>query len=482
MTASSTTERQPELSLGGKLGYATGVYGVFVAWMMVAIFLLYFYTDVLGLSPAKAGLVFFVASMWDALSDPLMGWLTEKTRTRWGRYRPYLLFAAIPFAGSFAALFVKPDLSGEALFWWCLILHIVFRTAYTAIYVPYTALIARLSSDADERASIAGFKGSFISLGALTVSLFGLPAVTLLGGEDEAAGFLRFALICAGLAVIALWTCFMLTRERAAPDEATARDSAVRASAWATAKAILGNRPFIMVFIAVILFTGCYTMLNKTIVYVFKYDLGSRDAATYALSAIGVAGVLSPLLWVRVTHRTSKRVVAMSGCLLAAASLLLIYFLNLANIAALTALFLIVGVGIHGFLMTFYAMVADTADWGEYRHGWRVEAPLFGIMSFANKTSLAIGTWALGGLLEVVGFQANVEQSPETLAGLRQIMSLVPMLGFLAAAGVIAFFPVNAAKQREIMSVIAARKRSPQKSGSDAGADGAAPANTVAAE
>lgn len=459
MTASDRTAHQPELSLGGKVGYATGVYGVFLAWMMVAIFLLYFYTDVLGLSPAKAGLVFFVASMWDAVSDPLMGWFTEKTRSRWGRYRPYLLFAAIPFAGSFAALFIKPDLSGEQLFWWCLVLHIVFRTAYTAIYIPYTALIARLSSDADERASIAGFKGSFISLGALTVSLFGLPAVTLLGGEDEAAGFLRFALICAGMAVVALWTCFLLTREKAAPEESSGRDSASKASPWATVKAIIANRPFIMVFAAVILFTGCYTMLNKTIVYVFKYDIGSRDAATYALSAIGVAGVISPLLWVRVTHRTSKRTVAMSGCLIAAAALLLIYWLNLSDIVALTALFLVVGVGIHGFLMTFYAMVADTADWGEYQRGWRVEAPLFGIMSFANKSSLAVGTWTLGGLLELVGFEANVDQSAETLAGLRQIMSLVPMLGFLAAAGVIAFFPINAVKQREIMAAITDRKR-----------------------
>ena len=93
-----------QLSYGRRIGYATGIYGVFLAWMMVGLYLMYFYTDVMGLTPGQAGLVFFIASMWDAVTDPVMGWLIEKTRTRWGKYRPYLLLAAIPFAASFAAL------------------------------------------------------------------------------------------------------------------------------------------------------------------------------------------------------------------------------------------------------------------------------------------------------------------------------------------------------------------------------------------
>ncbi len=445
-------ERQ--LSLGGRLGYATGIYGVFLAWMMVALYLLYFYTDVLGLSLAKAGLVFFIASMWDAVTDPLMGWLIEGTRSRWGKYRPYLLLASIPFAASFAALYYVPDLEGDSLFIWALVLHIVFRTCYTAVYIPYTGLIARLSTDADERASIAGVKSVFISLAAITVSFLGLPAITYLGGADEARGFLRFALVCASLGIVALWLCFLFTRER----DASSATSPRVVSPAEMLKALVDNRAFVLIFIGVILFTGCYTILNKTIIYVFKYDLGDRDAARWALSAIALSGILSPALWVPLTHWTSKKVVWVVGCLLASAGLVTIYVAEIRQTVPLVACLFISGFGINAFLMTFYAMVADAADYGEWRTGQRVEAPLFGLVSLANKTSLAVGAWALSGLLEGVGFVPNAQQSPETLKGLRQIMTLVPIIGFLGSAVVIAFFPFNTGQHANMIREIRQRR------------------------
>ena len=450
-----TSSRERQLSIPGRIGYATGIYGVFLAWMTVAFYLLYFYTDVMGLSPTQAGLVFFIASMWDGVTDPVMGWLIERTRTRWGKYRPYLLLAAIPFTASFAAIFYVPDLKGQGLFVWALILHIVFRTLYTAVYIPYTGLIARLSTDADERASIAGVKGVFISLASLTISFLGLPAITYLGGEDEAVGFLRFALVCASIGTVALWVCFAVTREKAASDSARRP----RVTAGEMIGALVNNKAFLLTFLGVLLFTGCYTILNKAIVYVFKYDVGDRDAARWALSAIAVAGILSPALWVPVTHWTSKKFVWITGSLIASAALLAIYFGNVRSVPAMVVLLFVAGFGIHAFLMTFFAMVADTADYGEWKSGHRVEAPLFGLVSLANKTSLAVGTWVLAILLERVGFVANIDQTPETLTGMRQIMTVVPIFGFLASAAVIAFFPFNTAEHRDMLADIRSRNR-----------------------
>jgi len=446
-----TSRRQ--LSIGGKIGYATGIYGVFLAWMMVAFYLLYFYTDVMGLSPAQAGLVFFIASMWDAVTDPVMGWLIERTRTRWGKYRPYLLLAAVPFAASFVAVFYVPDLTGNNLFVWALVLHIVFRTFYTAIYIPYTGLIARLSTDANERSSIAGVKGMFISLASLTVSFYGLPAITYFGGEDEALGFLRTALVGASLGVIALWVCFLATRERTIDAEIHKQ----RVSLKDMLVALTSNRAFVLIFIGVLLFTGCYTILNKSIVYIFKYDIGDRDAARWALSAMGVAGILSPAIWVPVTHRTSKKFVWVTGCLLASAGLLTIYLADIRETVPLVIALFVSGFGIHAFLMTFFAMVADAADYGEWKTGRRIEAPLFGLVSLANKTSLAVGTWLLTLMLGGIGFVANVDQSPETLAGMRQIMTLVPVLGFVASAIVILFFPFTTREHRQIVKELEER-------------------------
>lgn len=454
-----------QLPYTGRVSYAVGIYGIFLAWMTVAIFLLYFYTDVLGLSPAQAGLIFFVASMWDAVSDPVMGWIVERTKSRWGRYRPYLFLGAVPFAAIFAALFFSPDLSGTGLFIWALVLHVVFRTCYTVVYLPYTALIARLSTDADERASIAGVKSIFVSLASLTISFLALPAVTYLGGADEAAGFLRFALIAACVAVASLWFCFFFTKEsRIEPTENTGRPAIASATILEIGvpdmvRAVTRNRAFLLVFLGVIVFTGCYTILNKTIIYVFKYELDDRDAARWVLSAIALAGVLSPLVWVKVTHWTSKRTVWISGCLLAASAMIIMYLSAPRSMMPLITLFFVAGFGINGFLMTFFAMVADTADYGEWLTGDRVEAPLFGLVSLANKTSLAIGTFALGMMLEGIGFQANVEQSADTLQGLRRILTLVPAAGFLASAAVIAFFPFDTAQHRSMIKELVARRK-----------------------
>lgn len=446
-------ERQ--LSIGGKVGYATGVYGVFLAWMMVALYLLYFYTDVMGLSPMQAGLIFFLASMWDAVTDPVMGWLIEKTRTRWGKYRPYLLLAAVPFAASFAAVFYVPDLSGNNLFVWALILHIVFRSFYTAIYIPYTGLIARLSTDADERASIAGVKSVFISFAALMVSFLGLPAVTYFGGEDEALGFLRVSLICACVATVVLWICFLFTREKVIRE--SERQPAMGLGEML--RTLVSNKAFVLIFVSVLLFTGCYTILNKSIVYIFKYDIGDLNAARWALSAIGLAGMLSPAIWIPVTHWTSKKTTWIIGCMISTAGLLTIYVAEIQTVVPLVIALFLTGCGIHAVLMTFYAMVADAADYGEWKTRKRIEAPLFGLVSFANKTSLAFGAWIFAFMLEDIGFIANAEQSPETISGMRWIMTIAPLGGFLASAVIIAFFPFDTKQHKTIIRELQERKR-----------------------
>lgn len=444
---------QRQLSIGGKFGYATGIYGVFIVWMMVAFYLLYFYTDVMGLTPGQAGLVFFVASMWDAITDPVMGWIIDKTRTRWGKYRPYLLLATVPFAACFVAIFYVPDLSGSNLFLWALVVHIVFRTFYTAVYIPYTGLIARLTDDADERSSIVGVKSVFISMASVTVSFLGLPAVTYFGGEDQAVGFLRTALLGATLCITALWVCFLVVREKTTTDA----DEKPPPTFAEMLSALTSNRAFLLIFIGVLLFTGCYTILNKSIVYFFKYNLGDLDAARWALTAIAVAGILSPAFWVPIAHRTSKKFVWMSGCILAASGLLFLHFAEFREVTPIVVTLFVTGCGIHGFLMMFFAMVADAVDYGEWKNGQRIEAPMFGMISFANKTSLALGTWVLTFMLGGIGYVPNVEQSPETLSGLRQIMTLVPVVGFLGSAVVILFFPFNSKQHRKMIQEIRER-------------------------
>lgn len=442
------------LSPHGRIGYGIGISGLWMVFMTTAFYLLYFYTDVVGLSPRDAGLIIFIATMWDGVTDPLMGWLASRTRSRWGQYRPFLILGAAPLSVAFAFMFARPEWAVSHVFVYALITQLLFRTAFTVVYIPYTALIARLSTDADERASIASVKAFFVSLGTLTVSFFGLQLIEDLGQGDDAKGFFLTALLFAGLSAVTLMFCGVVTRETAVAGQERQRDTS---SPLEAVKATLKNPAFLLVFLGVVIFTGCYTTLNKTTVYFFQYDLGNRGDARWALSAISLAGLVSPFLWAKVTHKTSKRATWIMGCVLAASALLCLYVFMPRSLVVITALYFVTGCGIQAFLMTFYAMTADAIDYGEYLTGVRVEAMGFGFLSFANKTSLAIGGGLLGWMLTEVGYVAGGTQTEQTLVGIRNILVFIPAGGFLLSALVIAFFPVSTQTHQEVIKALSTR-------------------------
>jgi len=448
------TDMQQSLSAKGRVGYGVGISGLWMVFMTAAFYLLYFYTDVVGLSPSQAGLIIFIATMWDGVTDPLMGWLASRTRSRWGQYRPFLILGAVPLSIAFVFMFALPDWALGQLFLYALFTHLVFRTAFTVVYIPYTALIARLSSDADERASIASVKAFFVSFGTLTVSFFGLPLVRDFGGGDDLKGFFFTALLFSCLSAFTLLVCGLVTRETQISGHAAQSDTSSPIEAL---QATLKNRAFLIVFLGVIIFTGCYATLNKTTVYFFQYDLGSRENARWALSAISLAGLISPFFWLKITHKTSKRAAWIWGCCIAAAALIYLYVARPQSLVEITVIYFITGCGIQAFLMTFYAMTADAIDYGEYLTGVRVEAMGFGFLSFANKASLAIGGGLLGWLLGEIGYTAGAVQSQETLDGIRKTLVFIPAGGFLLSAAVIAFFPVSTERHKEAIAGLNAR-------------------------
>ena len=437
-----------ELSFSGKVGYGIGMSGLWLIFMTTAYYLFYYYTDVVGISPKQVGNIFLISIFWDAVTDPIMGWMASRTKTKWGKYRPYILFGAVPLVLSFILMFYQPDWAVGRLFTYALITALLFRTVFTIVYIPYTAMIARLSKDANERSSIAGFKTAFLAIGALTASYSGFPLVAKLGQGDDIKGFFLLAVLFGVIGAIAMLASAIVTREPVEDQDALSRRDTTDLKL--AVKGLIGNTPFWLVFFGVLLFAGCYTVMNKTIPYFFQYDLGDRSLSKWIFSSVAIAGFISPVFWAYVTHRRGKKFVWIVGALLASAALMMIYSMAPRNLLVLIAMFFTVGCGIQAILMTFYAMTADAIDYGEWKTGIRVEALGFGLMSFANKTSLAIGGWMLGNLLAGIGYVAKVEQSSETLLGVRQILSFAPITGFLLSALVIFFFPVTNLKHQEI--------------------------------
>jgi len=437
-----------EISTSGKVGYGVGMSGLWLIFMTTAYYLFYYLTDVVGLDPKQVGTIFLISIFWDAVTDPLMGWVASRTKSRWGQYRPYILFGSIPLCLSFILLFFQPEWAVSRIFVYALITALMFRTVFTIVYIPYTAMIARLSRDANERSSIAAFKTSFLAIGALTASYGGFPLVARLGQGDDVKGFFLLAMLFGTIGAIAMVTSAIVTKEPPIEEKEKSRQDT--SNIGDAMKGLLPNWPFWLVFIGLITFAGCYTIMNKTIPYMFEYDLGDRSQAKWAFSAGAIAGVVSPVFWAKLTHHQGKKIVWICGALLATTVLAILYYSAPRNVVSISALFFLAGCGIQGILMTFYAMTADAIDYGEWKTGIRVEAIGFGLMSFANKTSLAVGGWMLGNLLATIGYSAKKVQSPETLEGLRQIISFVPIVGFLISAIVIFFFPVSNKLHREI--------------------------------
>lgn len=429
-----------------RAGFGVGGFGIALSYMTIGQLLFYFYTEVFHLTAAQAGGIIAVATFWDAIVDPIMAWIISRTNTSIGRYRPYLIVGAVPMSVTFVLMFLKPDIPGVSVAAFALVTHLMFRTAYQVIYMPYTAMVTRLTSDADERSDLEAWRAWFLALGILFVSFFGLVIVDWAGQGDDYVGFLWLAVIVAILSSASIMFSGIATSE----DASVAQESSDVSSVIRALSLLLRNRPFLIVLASSMLCGIAITMFNKVTVDFFHYHIGDRSSARYALSASSLAGLLVSPLWAMMSRRTGKRLTWMAGSALAATAAVLIFVADPKAVPILCFLYFCVGAGLQAYLIIQFAAAADTVDFGEWRTGERVEALLFGMMVFANKTSLAIGAALVGLFLTWAGFVPGSEQGSATLTGLRATMLLMPALTLSASVIVVSFFPISTLLHRKI--------------------------------
>lgn len=441
------------MSFQQRLGYGLGIFGPMLGWVAALQYLMYFYTEVVGLSPAKAGLIFMIGMVWDAISDPLIGAIADRTRSRWGRYRPYLLFGALPYGVAVALLFTPPAGSPQLVFVTALAAHLAFRTAYTLVYMPYTAMIARMTVDYDSRTDLTAFKTFFVFVANLCISLAFYTLVLRLGNGSESEGFSSAAVYVGIIAALTTWLCFAFTREDAVRGREDSRSKPPLRSIAGDLKA---NRPFILIFAGVATFGGFYGAELAMIAYLSKYWFNDTGVSRILFTTQAVMSLASVPVWLMLGRRYGKKFVWIGGTLLASFALIAIYLLASQSVVVTAALYGINNVGATGFILIFYAVTADAVDWGEWKTGRRQEGVIFGAISFANKFAAGLATGALGSALVAIGFVSDVEQSDATLHGMRVIGLLVPALGFIVSAALMLWYPISRDKHREIVAAGAA--------------------------
>lgn len=436
-----------KLNLKTRLGYGIGDIAICLYWSGVGLYLLYFYTDVVGISPSLAGLIYGIGMFWDAITDPFMGYMAERTRTKWGVYRPYLLFGNIPLALSFILLFWVPPLEGSALFFFLLFANLLHRTCFTLVSVPFSSLTPRITSDSQERTNLTGFRMLGAQTGTNLMALFAFPIIFWVGGEDESLGFVVLACI-AGLTALGIHAITFLTVKEPSNDQGIER---VGGSLFEAARAIGKNGPFWLVFSATLIVGITTIFFGNNLIYYTKYALNLHEYQGTILFTSGIVAFLSIPIWWMISNSIGKKLTWLISSSITLIALLVFYLYEIDTLTELLFLVAFIGFGSGAGGILFWSMLPDTIEYGEVHTGVRSESSLYGFMTFAQKGSIAFAIIILGIVLDFIGFQANEIQSDGTISNMKAIMTLIPSIGIALSLVIIYFYPIDAKMHKDLL-------------------------------
>ena len=436
-----------KLNLKTRLGYGIGDIAICLYWSGVGLYLLYFYTDVVGISPSLAGLIYGLGMFWDAITDPFMGYVAERTRTKWGVYRPYLLFGNIPLALSFILLFWVPPLEGGALFFFLLFANLLHRTCFTLVSVPFSSLTPRITSDSQERTNLTGFRMLGAQTGTNLMALLAFPIIFWVGGEDESLGFVVLACV-AGLTALGIHAITFLTVKEPENDQGIER---VGGSLSEAARAIGKNGPFWLVFSATLIVGITTIFFGNNLIYYTKYALNLHEHQGTILFTSGIVAFLSIPIWWIISNNIGKKLTWLISSSITLIALLVFYLYKIDTLTELLFLVAFIGFGSGAGGILFWSMLPDTIEYGEVRTGVRSESSLYGFMTFAQKGSIAFAIIILGIVLDFIGFQANEIQSDTTISNMKAIMTLIPSIGIALSLVIIYFYPIDAKMHKELL-------------------------------
>lgn len=456
-------KQEERIGLSEKLGYGVGDLASGLMLNFFGFYLLYFFVDLGGLAPAAIGLMFLITKLIDAFTDPMMGMVADRTRTRWGRYRPYILFGAIPLGLSMVLIFSAPqDMGGTALLIWAYATYTLCMLAFTAANVPYGGLLGVISPSSQERSRVTAFRMFFSALGGILVGALGTTLVRELGGGDERLGLLLTISCIAAVSVACLLTTFFTTKERIPPVEqngSIAGDLGV----------LLRTGPWIAVAIAAILGVTSIAARAATAPFFFKYVAGDdgspvflffdRPALFLTALALGqVSGVILGSIIVKWFEKSHLLIAAGFGM---AAFIMGFYALPLDAVWPQTTLQYAIGIGFGLLMVLSYSMFTDIAEFIDWKTNRQMTALVIAASVFGVKAGVGVGSFIPGAALEATGFVADGEQSPEALMGIQYAFAFIPAALLIPAAIALMFYGINRRVLARAESELAQRRDVP---------------------
>jgi GPH family glycoside/pentoside/hexuronide:cation symporter len=434
------------------VGYGLGDMGFNFYWTNISTFLLIFYTDVFGITAAAAASMLFVVKIFNAFTDPMIGAYADRTQTRWGKFRPFLLFMPVPMAIVGVLTYTTPDLGPTGKFIWACVTYLLLMTFYTAANLPYSALSGVITGDARERNAINASRFVCGFVGGTLVTAASPKLVSWLGGDDPALGWMLTMVVWGVAAALIFAFTFNVTTERVQPvqvEQATVRQDLAD---------LRSNVPWILLFILALIIMLSITLRMTSAAYYFKYVVNRPELlATFMpayLLAAAAGTACTPLLTRFIDKRKLMIMLMLISTVLSAAFL----FVPSDNIVAMYALQIALGLALGPKSPLNFSMLADSADYNEWRNGRRATGMTFAASSFAQKLGTAGAVAVIGALFAWLGYVPNAVQSADSQSGIVWLMSVIPAAFTLLAAVIMIFYKLDNPTMARIQTELAARK------------------------
>jgi glycoside/pentoside/hexuronide:cation symporter, GPH family len=450
MTAESDNYK---VSVTEKIGYGLGDTASNIVFQTVMLLLAYFYTDIFGISAAAMGTLFLSVRILDAVTDPMMGGICDRTNTRWGKFRPYIFLLSVPFAVICVITFTTPDFSPTGKLIYAYVTYSLLMIVYTAINIPYCALGGVITPDSQERVSLNSYRFVLATAGGVIVASCTLPLVKLLGQGNEQRGYQLAMTVFGVFAVFMFLACFFLTRERVLPV------SQEKTDIFTDIKLLFKNDQWLLIAILNFMLLISLVMRGSCAAYYIKWYAGRADLITAFLTTGMVASMIGAGFAASLTRRIPKfkaymliqlSIALVSGCM---------YFVAAENLALIFVLFFVVQFFVQMGSPILWAMMADTVEYGEYKTGRRVTGLVFSGALFTLKLGMALGGAMLGWFLAYFGYQEKADiQTQTAVNGIVLVFTLIPAIGHVLVIGIVSRYKLSDEKCRQIRTELDNRR------------------------
>ena len=426
-----------KLSLKEKIGYSLGDTASHFVWDMVGFWILIFYTDTFGISAAAAGTIMLIARFWDMASDPIMGIIADRTKTRWGKFRPYILWMALPYSILAVLAFSTPDFGNTGKVIYAGVTYILLMTVFTAINLPYSSLGAVMTSDSYERAGLNSYRFIFAFVGQFIVSGTALYLANYFGKGNSAKGYQYTLVLFSIISFILFMITFKTTRERVQPPKKQ------KESLKEDFKNLFKNKPWVILFFVGIISFIMFAMQNLSVAYYFKYYVG-KEENVQLFNVIGTIALIVAIPASKpLAKRFGKRNVFLTSSLISGLFFCLIYLPGANDIYLVYTFNILAKMAYAPAVPLLWTMLADTADYSEWKTGRRATGLTFSAATFAQKAGWGIGGALAGWLLAAFNFQPNVEQTDTAITGIKLIISKFPGILYMSSAILLFFYTID---------------------------------------